>query len=142
MANTSIEQVFDLHEDSLWDLIGEFGNMSKWTGLPASTCVQQGSGAGALRTLTLADGSTIIDRLEAQTERSYSYSIVNIDDAPLPYSSYRATMKVERVSDTSSKLIWSGDFDPDGISDDEAVAVARRMYTMGIDMMKAAAAKL
>ena len=82
MPVVTTEQVFDLPADELWALIGDFGDTGKWSGRPPEGCVQEGEGIGALRTLTLADGRKIVDRLEAQSANSYSYSIVT---SPLPW---------------------------------------------------------
>ncbi|MEM7283338.1 MAG: SRPBCC family protein [Pseudomonadota bacterium] len=140
MASVSVKQQFDLSANDLWDLIGDFGDMSKWTGLPPETCVQEGEGVGCLRTLTVPRG-TIVDRLEAQTDNSYTYCVVNTAESPLPYKSYRATMTVEPVTTATSQLVWSGEFEPDGISEAEACAAAENMYKMGIGMMLATLAK-
>ena len=83
MATASVQHEFDLPVDLLWDLVGGFGNMSKWTGLPPDSCKADGEEVGALRTLLLPNGGTIIDRLDAKSEHSYSYSIINMEDAPL-----------------------------------------------------------
>ncbi|MEM9054109.1 MAG: SRPBCC family protein [Pseudomonadota bacterium] len=142
MATASVQYDFDLPVEVIWDLVGEFGNMSKWTGLPPETCIADGEEVGAIRTLTLPDGGTIIDRLEAKTERSYSYSIINMDKAPLPFSSYQATLSVSRISETKTRLDWRGVFEPRDISEAEAITFAQNMYQRGLDMMKRAAAKL
>lgn len=133
MLSVTAEQVFDLPVDELWALIGDFGDTGKWSGRPPEGCVQEGEGLGALRTLTLADGRKIVDRLEAQTAYSYSYSIVT---APLPYRSYRATMAVEPIDATSSRFRWTGEFEPKGIGDEEAIAFTEGIYAMGIGLMQ------
>ena len=138
----SVQHEFDLPVAALWDLVGEFGNMSKWTGLPPETCISDGENVGALRTLTLQNGGTIIDRLDAKSEHSYSYSIINMEEAPLPFSSYKATLSVQKISDQRSQLNWGGEFTPDQLSEAETIAFAENMYKRGLDMMIRAAAKL
>lgn len=133
MAKVITEQVFNLPVDELWALIGDFGDTGKWSGRPPEGCVQEGEGIGALRTLTLADGRVIVDRLEAQTPNSYSYSIVT---SPLPYKSYRATMAVAPIDAASSRFTWTGEFEPQGISDEEAIAFTKGVYAMGIGLMQ------
>lgn len=116
--------------------------MSKWTGLPPETCVSDGEDVGAIRTLSLPNGGTIIDRLDAKSEHSYSYSVINMAEAPLPFSSYKATLSVSRLSDTKSLLDWGGEFTPDRMSEAETVAFAQNMYERGLEMMIRAAAKV
>ncbi|HVK80185.1 MAG TPA: SRPBCC family protein [Verrucomicrobiae bacterium] len=133
MRKVTTEHVFNLPMEDLWALIGDFGDTGKWSGRPPEGCVQEGEGIGALRTLTLADGRQVVDRLEAQTANSYSYSIVT---SPLPYKSYRATMAVEPIDASSSRLIWAGEFEPLGLSDEEAIAFTKSIYAMGIGLMQ------
>jgi Polyketide cyclase / dehydrase and lipid transport len=139
MAKAAVSHKFDLTADALWDLIGDFGNTSKWSGSPLEACVQQGEGIGALRTLTVQDGRQIVDRLDAVGERSYCYSIVT---SPLPVASYSATMAVTPIDDASCELIWSGEFEPKGISDEQAVAFFINVYHSGIAMMTKTIAKM
>lgn len=133
MPTVVTEHVFDLPVDDLWSLIGDFGDMGRWSGRPPEGCVQEGEGIGALRTITLVDGRQIVDRLEAQTPNSYSYSIVT---SPLPFKSYRATMAVAPIDARSTRFTWSGEFESLGISDEEAIVFTKSMYAMGIGLMQ------
>ena len=142
MATASVQHEFDLSVDTLWELVGEFGNMSKWTGLPSETCVSDGEDVGAIRTLSLPNGGTIVDRLDAKSDHSYSYSIINMEEAPLPFSSYKATLAVQPISESRSRLDWGGEFTPDQLSEAETVAFAQNMYQRGLEMMIRAAANL
>ena len=141
MASASVQHDFDLPVDVLWGVVGEFGNMSKWTGLPPETCISDGEDIGAIRTLSLPNG-TIIDRLDAKSEHSYSYSIINMEEAPLPFSSYKARLAVRPISESRSRLDWAGDFTPDQLTEAETVEFAQNMYRRGLDMMIRAAANL
>jgi hypothetical protein len=133
MLRVEAAHVFNLPADALWAILGDFGQTGKWSGRPPEACVQQGEGIGALRTLTIQDGRVIVDRLEAQTPTSYTYSVVS---GPLPYASYRATMAVEAVDANSTRFTWTGEFEPLGISDEEALAFTRNVYASGIAMMR------
>jgi hypothetical protein len=138
MPTSTITYVFPISAADLWDVIGDFGDTGKWTGRPPEACVADGVGIGALRTLTLADGRVIVDRLEAQGEFFYSYSIAMAPGTiPLPVKSYRATMSVAPLDGASCTFTWSGLFEPQGISDKEAVEFFERVYGSGIAMMKA-----
>ena len=133
MLTVVAEHVFQMPIDVLWAAIGDFGQTGKWSGRPAEACVQQGIGIGALRTLTIQDGRVIVDRLEAQTDTSYTYSIVS---GPLPYKSYRATMAVEPVDAENTRFRWTGEFEAEGITDEKAIELTRNIYAMGIGMMR------
>ncbi|MEM6543874.1 MAG: SRPBCC family protein [Pseudomonadota bacterium] len=89
MPTVRAKQIFLLPVDELWKILGDFGDTGKWSGRPKDACLQEGEGIGCLRTLTLANGDEIVDRLEAESEYSYSYSVVS---GNLPWERYRATM--------------------------------------------------
>jgi Polyketide cyclase / dehydrase and lipid transport len=133
MPSTEIRCIFPCSADALWAVIGDFGDTGKWSGRPPEACVQTGEGAGALRTLTLADGRQIIDRLDAIGSMSYTYSIV---DSPLPVASYTATMAVVPIDTESCEFRWWGTFEPKGISDSQAVAFFDDVYRSGLAMIE------
>jgi hypothetical protein len=135
MAATEIRHVFSCSADELWVLIGDFGNTGKWSGRPPEACVQTGEGIGALRTLMLADGRQIIDRLDAMDVMSYTYSIV---ESPLPVATYTATMAVKPIDDASCEFHWSGRFEPKGIIDTQAIALFDDVYRSGVAMIEKA----
>jgi hypothetical protein len=132
LAVVTLTHHFAVSAQKLWAMIGDFGDTGKWPGRPPEGCVQDGDGIGALRTLYLADGRVIVDRLEAQGEYYYSYSIVK---SPLPVKSYRATMSVAPLTGESCTFTWSENIEPAGMTDEEAVAFFEDVYRSGIAMM-------
>jgi hypothetical protein len=132
MGVAAVTEIFPVPAQVLWEMIGDFGDTGKWSGRPAEACVRNGDGIGALRTLTLADGRVIVDRLEAQGEYYYSYSIVT---SPLPVRAYRATMSVAPLTDDSCVFTWSGNIEPEGLSDEQAIAFFEDIYRMGIGLI-------
>lgn len=138
MAIASITQRFSVSAEVLWALIGDFGNTGKWSGRPPEACVQTGEGVGSCRTLTLADGRQIVDRLEDMGHNFYTYSIVT---SPLPVRSYRATMAVKPEDGSACTFTWSGEFEPEGMTDEAAVAFFENVYRSGIRMMESALAQ-
>ena len=65
-----------------------------------------------------------------------------MEEAPLPFSSYKATLAVKPISESRSRLEWGGEFTPDQMSEPETVAFAQNMYQRGLDMMIRAATNL
>ncbi|MBW3584157.1 MAG: SRPBCC family protein [Euryarchaeota archaeon] len=112
----------------LWKRMGGWGTIHDWHPAVASTEV---SADGSLRTLTLADGATLVERLMGQDEHSYSYAFV---EAPLPVKDYRATIRV-RPDEAGSMVEWEGTFSAAGISDPEAVALIEGIYQAGLDAL-------
>lgn len=138
MATAEITRRFDVSAEQLWVLVGDFGDTGKWSGRPPEACRRDGEGIGALRTLTLADGRVIVDRLVDEGPLHYSYEIVS---SPLPVTRYRATMAVRPLGEARCELIWSGAFDPNGISDADAVALFEGVYRQALDMIDRQLAK-
>ena len=132
-AIAHLKHQFAIPVDTLWVMIGDFGDVGKWSGRPPEACVQQGEGIGALRTLTLDDGRQVVDRLDAQGDDFYSYSIVS---SPFPVTSYAATMSVAAVDAATSELTWRGTIEPEGMTDAEVVALFENIYRYGIGLME------
>lgn len=130
MTQAKVVHMFDVSADQLWELIGDFGDVGKWS--TSGSCVSEGDGVGALRTLTLDDGRIIVDRLEDFGNWHYSYSIV---ESPLPFHRYLAKMEVMFTSAEKCKLIWSSDFQPKGMNDEKAIEYIEGVYHWGIGMM-------
>ena len=132
-AIAQLKHQFAIPVADLWTLIGDFGDVGKWSGRPPEACVHEGEGIGSLRTLTLDDGRQVVDRLDAQGEGYYSYSIVS---SPFPVVSYAATMSVAAVDDATSELTWRGSIEPDGINDEDASAMFEAMYRYGVGLIE------
>lgn len=135
MTATSVSKSYPVSADALWSLIGDFGNVQKWTGRGPESCISEGEGIGSLRTLNLADGRSIVDRLDAVGQRSYSYSIVT---SPLPFNSYNATMAVAPIDAESCTFTWSGVFETIGMDEAQSIAFVQGIYQHGIAMIDAA----
>ena len=133
MAKVVAEQEFELTQEELWSYIGDFGDTGKWSGRPKDACVQQGDGVGSLRTLTVGDGRVIVDRLDSMSAFSYSYSVVT---GELPYEKYSATMSAHALAEGRSLFRWEGNFEPLGMSEEDCIEFTRKVYAMGIQMMK------
>ena len=66
--------------DAVWQKIGDFCAIKDWH--PAvKGCVVSDEGGVTFRTLTLADGGSIKEKLLEKTATSYSYEII---ESPLP----------------------------------------------------------
>jgi hypothetical protein len=50
-------------------------------------------------------------------------------------------MAVTPVDETTSQLTWSGEIEPVGMSDAEAIAFWENIYRMGVGLMEATIAK-
>ena len=115
--------------DEVWKLIGGFGSLPDWLPYIPKSELAEG---GRTRHLANPDGCTIIERLMAFDEkgRSYTYHILQ---APFPVTDYYSTLKaMELNSEKRSRVVWSGEFTPKGVSDEEASKIFQDIYDNGL----------
>lgn len=87
-----------------------------------------GAGVGALRTLTSADGSTIVERLETLDEIALRLSYALLTDTP--FGDCLTSMAVRDLGPNQAELTWSAvTFRPDGLPADEALALLEGALT-------------
>ncbi|NEB95980.1 SRPBCC family protein [Streptomyces bauhiniae] len=129
MASTSTHIDVPHTPEQVWQLIGGFGSLTDWLpSIPGSTL----SEGGRVRTLTNAEGETIVERLTAFDEgaRTYTYTILQ---APFPVTDYLSTLTVHPLPDTgTARIEWSGTFTPTDVTEEEAVTLFQGIYTEGL----------
>jgi len=119
--------------EDVWAVIGAFDGLPDWHPVVAKSETSS-EGGDTIRVLTTADGAVLSEKLLAHSDddRSYSYSIT---ESPLPVKNYRATIVVDDAEGGSTVHWWS-DFDPDGVSGEEAEAVIASIYEAGFEALK------
>jgi hypothetical protein len=121
--------------DKVWETIRNFNGLPKFIAAITSSNME-GSGEGAVRTLTLQDSdSPIVERLERldYQARILSYSIV---ESPLPLEDYIAIMEVRELDKNQCELKWSSTFEPQGVPEAEAIKIVEGVYSMGFNGLK------
>ena len=132
-ANASIR--IPVSPDKVWQLIGGFDSLPDWLPYIPSSELSEG---GRVRRLATPTGDVIVERLEAfdNRARSYTYSIL---EAPFPVTGYRSTLQVREGEEAGASLVdWSGEFTPNGVSDDEASRLFEGIYRDGLHALAAA----
>ncbi|MGE5115921.1 MAG: SRPBCC family protein [Betaproteobacteria bacterium] len=134
MAKVKMETKVPVSADALWQTVGGFNALPKWHPAVASS-EATGDAKGSTRTLSLAGGGKLVERLEDADpkRRSYRYSIVA---GPLPVADYTAEVHVIDNGDGTSTLEWSSDFEPKGASEQDALGVVRGIYQAGFDNLR------
>ncbi|MFJ3485981.1 SRPBCC family protein [Pseudomonas sp. NPDC090202] len=120
--------------DTVWQLIGGFNSLPHWLPFIPKSELSEG---GRVRSLETPDGDVIIERLEGfdNAGRWYSYSITQ---APFAVTGYRATLRVEALADAhTARVNWSASFTPNGISDEEAIALFDGIFRDGLAALRA-----
>jgi mxaD protein len=104
--------------EAVWRVISDFGAAGAYLA-EVGDCTVEGTGVGAVRTLTLADGSTLDERLAALDEASRRLSYALLTDTP--FGNCLTTMSVSDLGPNRAELVWSASFQPIGIPPSEAV---------------------
>jgi hypothetical protein len=131
MVKVSMSQNLSASADDVWKMIGGFNALPDWhPSVEKSELTEEGQ----TRTLSLAGGGTITEKLEKMDDgsRTYSYAIT---DSPLPVANYRSTIKVTGEGDNST-IEWSSEFDPMGGTEGEAADAVRGIYQAGFDNLQ------
>ena len=135
MAKVSVTVDLALPADEVWALIGSFADLARWgTGIIGTAI--EGRGVGSVRTLSLAQGGVLKERLEAedQSQRSYTYSII---EGSLPVTNYRSTLQVDAAGKKSSRVTWSSSFEPKpGTSEARAVQIVTALHNSSLMAVK------
>ncbi|MHA1114432.1 MAG: SRPBCC family protein [Alphaproteobacteria bacterium] len=132
MTTVTREIEFPIDADTLWRTIGDFHGLADWHPAIESSTPEED---GAVRRLTLGGGSgEVVERLvDADAARhSYTYTIL---DSPLPLADYVATLSVS-ASGSGCILHWSGEFQPSGAPEANAIAAVEMVYDSGIAALK------
>jgi hypothetical protein len=132
MARVNISTELDESSTRVWDLIGGFNTLPDWHPAVEKSELEQ---EGSMRRLSLVGGGTIIEKLEKKDDnnRLYSYSII---DSPLPVANYVATISVTDLGNGKTRVEWSGEFNPSGASEGDAVKVIEGIYQAGLDNLR------
>jgi hypothetical protein len=134
MAKVNMTTELPVSADMVWNVIGGFNALADWH--PAVEKSEQAKEGGAtVRTLSLAGGGTIVERLDSSDDgaRTYSYSILS---GPLPVADYTATICVREGRGGGCSVEWSSEFEASGAPESDAVAAIRGVYEAGFENLR------
>ncbi len=135
MTKVSMSLNLGVSADQVWDMIGGFNALPDWHPAVEKSEIE-GEGKGSVRTLHLAGGGTIRERLEQLDEegRVYSYSILS---GPLPVANYTSTLRLrEAEGGTGCTVEWESNFQPAGVPEGDAMQTIQGIYQAGFDNLK------
>jgi hypothetical protein len=125
----------DEEKKALWDRFGGWCAIAEWH--PAvKSCTESKEGDAEFRTLTLADGGKIKEKLLDKSGTSYRYAIV---ESPLPVKNYEAQFSVTPDDDDEDEIniVWAATYDAaDGKEDKEARKTIDGIFKDGIASIK------
>lgn len=134
-AQESIE--VNAKASEVWEKISDFGSLDAWHPAVVYTEIVDGENnqKGAVRVLTLQDGSTVKEKLESYNPGKQQYTYTMVEGA-LPVSAYQSYIYVKPITGSLSRVIWHGRFRSDGASDDEALSAISAVYRDGLENLK------
>jgi hypothetical protein len=133
MTKVSMSAKFPVSAEKMWEVIGGFNALPTWHPAVKESKLDAG---GSVRTLELAGGGSIVERLEKFGEKEHlcSYSIVQ---GPLPVANYLSTIKVNPDDGGKGCTIeWGSEFAPAGAPEADAVNIIKGIYQAGFDNLK------
>jgi hypothetical protein len=133
MTQASCKTTINSSADAIWQVISDFGAAGRYLS-SVINCTVEGEGVGSLRTLTSADGSTIVERLETWDEAAHQLSYSLLTDTP--FRNCLTTMALHELAPNQVELEWSATFQADGIPVDEAVEMLEAALSVNCLAMK------
>ena len=134
MADVSLFEDVNLPAETIWDVIGDFSGIRKWAVLVQSESTEE-TPQGKVRTLGMPENRVVKERLTAQSQYSYTYTML---DRP-EMADYRSTVAVIPLDATHSRIELIVHLSPsDGQTDDDITARYTRNLRGNLRAMKKA----
>ena len=134
LSKISIAKKLTVPAAEAWQAIEGFGRLDLWfQGI--TTCRVEGTGVGAHRYMTTADGGKITDlvlEIDA-TRRQLRYQRL---ESPFPVTAYQGTVEIFESFDAAAVVVWTVDFES---RSEVSAAVAKALIAgigVGIDGMQ------
>lgn len=129
----------------VWGLSKDYDSLNKWHPGFAKDVLTQGANnkVGTVRALTINNGPTFTEELQAYDESAHSYQY-RIIESPLPLQNYVATFNVREGKDGGALVTWSARFTrknpaekpPEGETDEAAVNLITGVFQSGLANLK------
>jgi len=130
----------------VWEAIKEFGSIGNWHPGLTKVTSEGGNKEGATRTLTLKNGGTIVESLDAYSEKDMSieYRLLTENLDAFPVSFYSDQISIHPTGD-GSEVEWTSRFyradttnePPEDKNDAAAVKATTDFFKAGLSGLKA-----
>jgi len=105
---------------TVWKYVGDFNATDLWHPAVRNSSLKGNSTKpGAIRTLKLADGSELVEKLLAYNAAKGSYTYTTLK-SPFPIKNYVSTISVSPTADGKTLMTWSATFDAVDVDEDIA----------------------
>ena len=129
MTSVAMKTTINAGAGQVWQTVSDFNGLGKFVAAVANSSVN-GTGPGTERTLTLADGAQIVEKLESldHDTRTLRYSIVS---GPLPVERYLSEIAITEIGPSQCEVAWSATFKAKGAPEEKAEEAIAGIYAMG-----------
>lgn len=120
IENVNVRKTVAAPADQVWSAISGIGGLERWFPVIAS-CRVEGVGVGAIRTMELAGGGAIKDRIDVIDPASRRVVYTRFVH-PFPVSKYVGTVDVRPAGTERAEILWSLEIDvaPENLKDTSA----------------------
>lgn len=127
MTSIQVTQRIELPAEAAWAVVGDFGGLHRWH--PQVRRLDL-SWEGRIRTLHLADGGRVVERLETRNDAAWRcvYALV---DGSLPLAACRSVLAVVPEG-PACRVDWSCEFEPRRGAGPDVARLMEELYGTGL----------
>ncbi|QFY42090.1 SRPBCC family protein [Candidatus Methylospira mobilis] len=110
----NVTKTIDVPAEKAWKAISSIGGLERWFPV-IKTCTVEGEGVGAVRTLELAQGGKMRDRIDEIDYENKRFRYLRFEH-PFPIKNYLCTIEVTTApGDRRSTISWSVEVELDAV---------------------------
>ncbi len=135
MTTAHVTENVNASVDAVWKILSDFSGLKKLLPVMVASCLSEGQGLGATRSITTLNGDTVSETVSKfdETNKSMSYTI---DSGTLPVKNYEATFVVSDIDGNTCRIDWSSEFEVNGLSEEETIELFTGLYTVCIASLR------
>ncbi len=118
----------------LWKTISDFEHIDAWSRLKVLSI--EGNGIGCTRTVEMETGARVTEKLTHCDRGNMIFGYQIMEPNPYPMQDYQSTVSIEKTSDRSCRIVWSGCYGlPEGTDPLRTDNLLRKVYGNGIQLL-------
>lgn len=134
MAKLERTRVYEAAASEMWERIGDYHGIHNWH--PGFADTKVGDDPKIRELILTDDRGVIVETLIDEGELHHSY---RMDDAsPFPVQNFVGTLMVREAGD-GCEVVWSAEFEADGMPEDEVTELVNGAYDAGLDSLEQSA---
>ncbi len=135
MTKQAITKKLNVPAEKVWAAISNIGRLDVWFPF-IETCRVEGSGPGALRYMTIANGGGDIQDSIEEIDHQHRRLVYLRPVSPFPVTYYKGTVEVFTSYDGYGIVAWTIDFESTPEDSPSVAEIVRGAISAGIDGME------